>query len=180
MIHEVDEGIRRLLAAGDVPGDRGELAFDAPTTGLDGAAQRPDGQRVPLRHPRGPDAGGSGRRRGARRRRRAARLARRWPRWFELSYLVTAWTNRPQDEHRLLSEVLACLVRSERLPNRGWLTGTLAELGLSVGAAGGGAGVGGRRGHRRVVRARRRAQTRHRPEGDLAAGRATGHPRAHR
>ncbi|WP_409374926.1 Pvc16 family protein, partial [Streptomyces griseolus] len=27
-----------------------------------------------------------------------------------MTYLVTAWTNRPQDEHRLLSEVLRCLI----------------------------------------------------------------------
>lgn len=38
------------------------------------------------------------------------------PRWFELAYLVTAWTNRPQDEHRLLSEVLLCLTATSALP----------------------------------------------------------------
>ncbi|WP_433260242.1 DUF4255 domain-containing protein [Actinosynnema sp. CS-041913] len=130
MIHEVDEGIRRLLVAGGVPGDRGDLAFDAPTTDWTARRNAPtvnvflydiredlsrrnagntevydeDGMLVGLR--------------GA-------------ARWFELSYLVTAWTNRPQDEHRLLSEVLACLVRVERLATE-WLTGSLAELGLSV------------------------------------------------
>lgn len=50
------------------------------------------------------------------------------PRWFELTYLVTAWASRPQDEHRLLSQVLATLVATDTL-----LTGTLAELGLTVG-----------------------------------------------
>ncbi|NEE36251.1 DUF4255 domain-containing protein, partial [Streptomyces sp. SID7982] len=53
------------------------------------------------------------------------------PRWFELTYLVTAWTNRPQDEHRLLSEVLRTLVRTDTLPAR-LHTGSLAELGLTV------------------------------------------------
>lgn len=38
------------------------------------------------------------------------------PRWFRLSYLVTAWTKQPEDEHRLLSMVLACLLRNEVLP----------------------------------------------------------------
>jgi hypothetical protein len=54
------------------------------------------------------------------------------PRWFELTYLVTAWATRPQDEHRLLSQVLATLVSTDTLPAR-LLTGTLAELGLTVG-----------------------------------------------
>ncbi|HEY0808484.1 MAG TPA: DUF4255 domain-containing protein, partial [Pseudonocardiaceae bacterium] len=54
------------------------------------------------------------------------------PRWFQLTYLVTAWTSRPQDEHRLLSEVLRCLVRTDVLAAH-VLTGSLAELGLKVG-----------------------------------------------
>jgi hypothetical protein len=39
------------------------------------------------------------------------------PRYYKLSYLVTAWTQRPEDEHRLLSAVLSCFVRYERLPD---------------------------------------------------------------
>lgn len=31
------------------------------------------------------------------------------PRVFRLSYLVTAWAPRPEDEHRLLAAVLSCL-----------------------------------------------------------------------
>ena len=31
------------------------------------------------------------------------------PRHFKLSYLVTAWTQRPEDEHRLLSALLLVL-----------------------------------------------------------------------
>ena len=38
------------------------------------------------------------------------------PRRFRLSYLVTAWTNRPEDEHRLLSAMLGCFVRHEYMP----------------------------------------------------------------
>ena len=38
------------------------------------------------------------------------------PRRFRLSYLVTAWTQRPEDEHRLLSAMLSCFVRHEYMP----------------------------------------------------------------
>ena len=38
------------------------------------------------------------------------------PRRYRLSYLVTAWTSRPEDEHRLLSAMLACFVRHEYMP----------------------------------------------------------------
>lgn len=53
------------------------------------------------------------------------------PRWYRLSYLVTAWTRLPQDEHRLLSALLAGLVGQPLLPTSR-LTGTLADLGLPV------------------------------------------------
>ncbi len=38
------------------------------------------------------------------------------PRRYRLSYLVTAWTQRPEDEHRLLSACLAAFLRHETLP----------------------------------------------------------------
>ena len=51
---------------------------------------------------------------------------RRMPsRRFRLSYLVTAWTQRPEDEHRLLSGLLATFVRNEIIP-RDLVTGPLA------------------------------------------------------
>ncbi|TDO47264.1 uncharacterized protein DUF4255 [Kribbella sp. VKM Ac-2527] len=53
------------------------------------------------------------------------------PRYFKLSYLVTAWTQRPEDEHRLLSGLLSCFLRHDALPED-LLTGPLAELGLGV------------------------------------------------
>ncbi|GAA2686734.1 MULTISPECIES: DUF4255 domain-containing protein [Actinosynnema] len=130
MIHEVDEAIRRLFAAGGVPAGGSELVFDAPTTEWNARRNAPTvnvflydiREDVGRRH-----AGGA-----ERRDERGVVVGWRAPaRWFELSYLVTAWTNRPQDEHRLLSEVLACLVRNERMAPS-WLTGTLAELNLSV------------------------------------------------
>lgn len=130
MIHEVDEAIRRMLAAAGVPGGGGELSFDAPTK--DWAARRNAPtvnvflydirEDVPRRHAGGAEVYDDD----------GVLVGWRGPaRWFELAYLLTAWTNRPQDEHRLLSEVLACLVRHERFA-REWLTGSLAELGLTV------------------------------------------------
>lgn len=56
---------------------------------------------------------------------------RQTPRWFRLSYPVTAWTSRPEDEHRLLSALLVLLLRHEVLP-REKKTGGLAETGLSI------------------------------------------------
>lgn len=131
MIHEVDEAIRRMLAAGDVPGDQGELVFEAPTTEWRARRNAPtvnvflyDIREDLTRRKSGEvevhDEDGT------------SRGWRAVARWFELSYLVTAWTNRAQDEHRLLSEALRCLVGGERLEPE-WLTGSLAELGLAVG-----------------------------------------------
>ncbi|OLF09775.1 hypothetical protein BLA60_18530 [Actinophytocola xinjiangensis] len=130
MIDEVDEGIRALLAEGDIPDDQGELAFDAPTTDWTSRRNAPtvnvflydiredlERRRTGSVEVRGEDGDLLGWRGVAR--------------WFRLSYLVTAWTNRPRDEHRLLSGVLRCLVGHERLERR-LLTGSLAELDLSV------------------------------------------------
>jgi hypothetical protein len=53
------------------------------------------------------------------------------PRHFKLSYLVTAWTQRPEDEHRLLSDLLACFLRHDAVP-ADLLDGAVARLGLPV------------------------------------------------
>ena len=37
------------------------------------------------------------------------------PRHFKLSYLVTAWTQRPEDEHWLLSALLATFLRYDAM-----------------------------------------------------------------
>jgi hypothetical protein len=54
------------------------------------------------------------------------------PRFFKLSYLATAWTQRPEDEHRLLSAILACFLRFDVLPQTA-MTPMLEETGLPVG-----------------------------------------------
>jgi hypothetical protein len=53
------------------------------------------------------------------------------PRRFKLNYLLTAWTQRPEDEHRLLSSCLGCLVTHDTMPED-LLTGPLTDLGSSL------------------------------------------------
>jgi hypothetical protein len=53
------------------------------------------------------------------------------PRYFKLSYLVAAWTQRPEDEHRILAALLSCFLGYEALPPD-VLTGSLAALKLPV------------------------------------------------
>lgn len=131
MIHEVDEAIRLLLADGGVPGDGGgELVFDAPTS--DWTARRTAPTVNVFLYDIREDL--SRRRTGTSEEHDEVGTVVGWrdpPRWYELSYLVTAWTNRSLDEHRLLAGALAVLTRTDAFAPR-WLTGTLAELGLPV------------------------------------------------
>ncbi|MGW4896742.1 DUF4255 domain-containing protein [Kitasatospora sp. NPDC004240] len=134
MIHEVDEALLALLRD-DVLGPTGvEVLFDAPTREWaarrnaptvnlflydirEDVGRREQGRRREVREA-GPERGGT-------------LVEHEPPRWFALSYLLTAWTKRPQDEHRLLSVLLAGLLgRAALEPER--LTGALAELGLAL------------------------------------------------
>lgn len=130
MIHEVDAALRTLIERDTGIRDV-EVVFDAPTREWAGRRttptidvylydiredlrlrQRgvinsydPDGRQIVARH-----------------------LP---PRHFKLSYLVTAWTQRPEDEHRLLSTMLGTLLRHDALPPD-LLDGDLADIGLPV------------------------------------------------
>ncbi|MCL3860429.1 DUF4255 domain-containing protein [Actinotalea sp. K2] len=53
------------------------------------------------------------------------------PRFFRLAYLITAWTARPDDEHRMLADALAALVVLDSVPAAA-LTGWLAEQPATV------------------------------------------------
>lgn len=141
MIHEVDEGLRLLLVDAGLQESGVDLVFDAPTK--DWSARRNAPTISVFLHRIREDAGR--RRTGAAEEHDAEGVViglRTPPRWYELTYLVTAWTNRPQDEHRLLSEALRCLVRSDALPAH-MLTGSLAELGLTVEIEAAGPGTDG-------------------------------------
>ncbi|MFE4328841.1 DUF4255 domain-containing protein [Streptomyces sp. NPDC056831] len=141
MIHEVDEGLRLLLVDAGLQESGVDLVFDAPTK--DWSARRNAPTISVFLHGIREDA--TRRRTGTAEEHDDQGMVIGWrtpPRWFELTYLVTAWTNRPQDEHRLLSEVLRCLVRSDVLPAR-MHTGSLAELGLTVEIEAAGPGIDG-------------------------------------
>ncbi|MFE6165505.1 DUF4255 domain-containing protein [Streptomyces sp. NPDC056486] len=130
MIHEVDEVLKGLIGGGALTGSGIDVSFDVPTR--DWAARRNAPvvnaylydirEDVSLRQ-RGHT--------GLRDDRDVVVRRRRPPRWFRLAYLVTAWTKTPQDEHRLLSAVLATLLPHELLSAEE-LPGALGQLGLSV------------------------------------------------
>ncbi|MDO0928898.1 DUF4255 domain-containing protein [Streptomyces sp. TG1A-8] len=131
MIHEVDEALRGLLRESGLEAAGVEVVLDAPTR--DWAARRTAPTVCAFLYDIREDATRRGSGAGEVHDADGYVVARRTPpRWFQLTYLVTAWAARPQDEHRLLSQVLAGLVGTGTLPER-LLTGTLAELGLAVG-----------------------------------------------
>ena len=130
MIHEVDAALRQLINGEALAGSEVEVVFDAPTK--DWAARR----NAPTVNLYLYDI-----REDLRRRERGLInqynedgmvTARHMPpRHVKLSYLLTAWTQRPEDEHRLLSLLLTCLLGHEALPAE-LLDGSLAALGLPV------------------------------------------------
>ena len=94
---------------------RGRRGVRRPHQGVGGPAQHPHDRRLPLRRPGG-HAAPPGRHRRPPERRGPHHARRQPPRFFKLSYLLTAWTQRPEDEHRLLSSLLSCFLRHDALP----------------------------------------------------------------
>lgn len=130
MIHEVDDGLRGLITDEALNGTGVDLSFDAPTREWAARRNAPtvnlflyDIREDTSRHYQGriPELDENGH--------TVAWLGA--PRFFALSYLITAWTNRPADEHRLLAALLTTLVRYDELPSER-LIGSLAALGLTV------------------------------------------------
>jgi hypothetical protein len=129
VIHEVDEALRRLVKQA-LHDTEAEIAFDAPTK--DWASRR----NAPAVNLYLYDI-----REDLRRRQRGLlneygpdhTVTKRHmpPRHIKLSYLITAWTQRPEDEHRLLSDLLLSILSNESVPPE-LLTGSLAALGLPV------------------------------------------------
>jgi Pvc16 N-terminal domain len=130
MIHDVDQMLEAIVRRDALNGSAVELVFDAPTK--DWVARR-SAPAVDLylydiredlerRVPNWEDVRDDG---GLVKERRQP--ARR----FRLAYLVTAWTQRPEDEHRLLSSLLSCFLRNAMI-KPGDLEGTLAEPDLPV------------------------------------------------
>lgn len=125
MIQDVDASLRELIKREVVNGSEVEVSFEAPTSDWSARRNAPtidvylydireeirfrQQGSVPERNKDGFVAG-----------------HRALPRWFKLSYLVTAWTQRPEDEHRLLAALLAAFIRADTVP-RDVLAGQLAE-----------------------------------------------------
>jgi hypothetical protein len=124
MIDDVDASLRILLSSGG-PGLAGiEVSFDAPTTEWASRRSAPTVNvfLYDLREDLHRRSAGRTEERDS-----AGRVVarRRMRRFFRLSYLLTAWTSRPEDEHHLLSALLRCCIQHQRLPQTA-LVGTLA------------------------------------------------------
>jgi hypothetical protein len=124
MIDDVDASLRTLLSSGG-PGLAGiEVSFDAPTTEWASRRSAPTVNvfLYDLREDLHRRSAGRTEERDS-----AGRVIarRRMRRFFRLSYLLTAWTSRPEDEHHLLSALLRCCIQHQRLPQTA-LVGTLA------------------------------------------------------
>jgi hypothetical protein len=130
MIHDVDESLRTLVKRDALEGSRVDLAFDAPTREWAARQNSPivslylydvredvSRREVAWETQRGPD--------------RVPTQHAQPPRRYRLSYLITAWTQRPEDEHRLLSAMLACFLRHPVLP-ADVLSGDLTGMPLPV------------------------------------------------
>jgi len=130
MIQDVDETLLALVRAEALGGSAVDVAFDAPTR--DWVARRngptidlylydirEDMARREVQWERVTDSAG--------------RVTERRPppRRFKLSYMVTAWTQRPEDEHRLLSSLLGCFIGHERLAPAE-CSGSLAEQAIPL------------------------------------------------
>ncbi|MGW0949829.1 DUF4255 domain-containing protein [Streptomyces sp. NPDC002623] len=130
MIHEVDDALRALVRNDALSGTQVSVMFDAPTREWAAKVNAPtvnlylyDIREDMRRRSRGLSNEYD---------ERGTVIARhRPPRYFKLSYLITAWTRRPEDEHRLLSSLLLCLLSSDAMPTE-HMTGSLAGLPLSV------------------------------------------------
>src|ERR1700674_657970 len=128
MIQDVDESLRALVKRDALNGSKADIAFDAPNKDWSSRRNTPTvdlylydiREDLEQREVMWEDI------RGDARDPRLITERRPPPRRFKLSYLVTAWTQRPEDEHRLLSALLGCFLRHPILPADA-LSGTLVE-----------------------------------------------------
>lgn len=128
MIADVDAALRSLLSTR--AGEHGaEVAFDAPTRDWSARRSAPtlDVYLYDIREDLDARAVAYEPVREAER----TVERRQPPRFFRLSYIVTAWTSRPEDEHRMLSDALASLVLHDALPADS-LSGWLAEQPFAI------------------------------------------------
>src|SRR5437899_1216418 len=118
MIQDVDESLRALVKRDALNGSKADIAFDAPNKEWSSRRNTPTvdlylydiREDLEQREVMWEDI------RGDSRDSRLITERRPPPRRFKLSYLVTAWTQRPEDEHRLLSALLSCFLPLDSLP----------------------------------------------------------------
>src|SRR5713101_5940819 len=118
MIQDVDESLRALVKRDALNGSKADIAFDAPNKEWSSRRNTPTvylylydiREDLEQREVMWEDI------RGDSHNARLITERRPPPREFKLSYLVTAWTQRPEDEHRLLSAVLSCFLPIDALP----------------------------------------------------------------
>ena len=130
MIHEIDEALETLVLRQAVDGAGVEVVFDTPNKEWAGRRNAPtvnlylydireDTRRRAVGAYGDRDAEG------------VLRATMEPPRFFRLSYLATAWTQRPEDEHRLLAAMLSAFIRHKVIPED-MLIGSLVNLGIPV------------------------------------------------
>jgi len=130
MIHDVDASLAALIRAEALAGGEAEVVFDPPTK-----------EWASRRHAPAVDVFLYDIREDVSRRDISVNVIRDEdgnildrrppPRRFQLSYLLTAWTRRPEDEHRLLSQLLGAFAKHDRIPDE-HLYGQLADQPLAV------------------------------------------------
>jgi hypothetical protein len=131
MINLVDEALRSMVRSEMPNGADVEVVFDAPTREWASRRNKPaiDMYLYDIREDL--------------RRRQSGYVERRspegmveerqeLPRFYKLAYLITAWTQRPEDEHRLLSGLLACFMLHEVVPET-YLPAELLDVGMALG-----------------------------------------------
>jgi hypothetical protein len=130
MLHELDSALRALVQRDIAPDGEVAIDFDAPTKDWASHRNQPtiniylyDIRQDVRRNHVGEIA--------VRNDDGVIEQRRPQPKFFRLAYLVTAWTQRAEDEHRLLSSLLATFLRHDIVP-ADLLSGSLAELGMSV------------------------------------------------
>lgn len=129
MIADVDQALRAIIEEDALHGAGVEVTFDAPTKEWAGKRTGPtvDVFLYDIREDL---------------RRRESGMVNEYsgdhitarhfpPRFFKLSYLVAAWTQRAEDEHGLLARLLTCFLQYQAIPSQ-HVDGMLAETGLPV------------------------------------------------
>lgn len=130
MIHDVDESLRNMIVGRVVSRTDVDVVFDAPTKEWASRRTGPTinaflydiredlGRRDVALQPVRDESGRVVARRPADRR-------------FRLAYLLTAWTQRPEDEHRLLATLLSTFLAVDRVPDD-MLAGSLVDAAVPV------------------------------------------------